>query len=94
MSRTKKVVNPAAQKALNQMKVETANEIGLPNYESMNKGSLTSADNGRVGGAMVKKMIQSQQQQMSGAGGAAGKQAKGTAGKGSMTSEYDVNQKP
>lgn len=68
MSRSNKPVNPAAQKALDRLKVETAAEIGLTNYENTYKGALTSADNGRVGGQMVRKMIQAQEQQFSGQG--------------------------
>ena len=66
MSRSKKAVNPAAQKALDQLKEETAAEIGLTDYKNTYKGALTSADNGRVGGQMVKKMIQAQENQLSG----------------------------
>jgi len=66
MSRSNKPVNPAAQKALDQLKIETAAELGLSNYQNTYKGALTSADNGRVGGQMVKKMIQAQEQQFGG----------------------------
>lgn len=68
MSRSNKLVNPAAQKALEQLKVETAAELGLKDYQNINKGTLTSADNGRVGGQMVRKMIESQEQQFSKSG--------------------------
>jgi len=66
MARTRKPVNPAAEQALNRLKAETAAELGLTNYENTYKGALTSADNGRVGGQMVKKMIQAQEQQYGG----------------------------
>ena len=46
MSRSKKPVNPAAQKALEQLKLETAAEMGLSDYKNTYKGALTSADNG------------------------------------------------
>ena len=62
MSKSK---NPATQKALEQLKEETAAEIGLTDYKNTYKGALTSADNGRVGGQMVRKMIQAQQNQYS-----------------------------
>ena len=32
---------PAAKAALNQMKLEIANEIGLANYDTVDKGNLT-----------------------------------------------------
>ncbi len=66
MSRSRKPVNPAAQQALNRLKEETAAEIGLKNYSSTYKGALTSADNGRVGGQMVRKMIQAQESKFAG----------------------------
>lgn len=66
MSRSRKPVNPAAQQALDRLKNETAAEIGLSNYQNTYKGALTSADNGRVGGHMVRKMIQAQEQQFAG----------------------------
>ena len=46
--RETQLVNPAAQKALEQLKNETAAELGLTNYQNIYKGALTSADNGRV----------------------------------------------
>lgn len=48
---------PEARHGLNQLKVETANEVGLPDYESQDKGNLSSRQNGYVGGNMVRKMI-------------------------------------
>ncbi|WFD09199.1 alpha/beta-type small acid-soluble spore protein [Tepidibacter hydrothermalis] len=57
---------PAAKAALNQMKLETANELGLSNYENMDKGNLTARQNGYVGGSMTKKLVEMAEQQMSG----------------------------
>lgn len=56
---------PEARAALNQFKYEVANEIGVPLKQGYN-GDLTSAQNGYVGGYMVKKMIEAQERQMSG----------------------------
>ncbi|MDR2899114.1 MAG: alpha/beta-type small acid-soluble spore protein [Clostridiales bacterium] len=56
---------PEARSAMDKMKYEVANEIGVPLKKGYN-GDLTSAQNGYVGGYMVKKMIESQQRQMSG----------------------------
>jgi hypothetical protein len=69
-------VNPASQKALDRLKVETAAELGLQNYENTYKGALTSADNGRVGGHMVRKMIENQEQKLGGSAGQSGQQGK------------------
>ncbi|MDO7203940.1 alpha/beta-type small acid-soluble spore protein [Paraclostridium bifermentans] len=52
--------------ALNQMKLEIANELGLSNYESVDKGNLTARQNGYVGGYMTKKLVEMAERQMSG----------------------------
>lgn len=57
---------PAAKAALNQMKLEIANEIGLANYETVDKGNLTARENGYVGGYMTKKLVEMAEQQMAG----------------------------
>ncbi|AJD32654.1 alpha/beta-type small acid-soluble spore protein [Clostridium sporogenes] len=53
-----KLVVPEAQHGLNQLKMEVANEVGISNYDAMDKGNLTSRQNGYVGGNMVKKMVE------------------------------------
>ncbi|MFZ5975946.1 MAG: small, acid-soluble spore protein, alpha/beta type [Bacillota bacterium] len=63
-SRNKKLV-PEAKEALNNMKYEVANEIGV-NLKQGYNGDLTSKQNGSVGGEMVRRMIQQQQNQMKG----------------------------
>lgn len=91
MSRSRKPVNPSAQSALDRLKVETASELGLKDYENTYKGALTSADNGRVGGHMVRKMIEAQEQQFSGGASqntGAGQTA--TSGK-TLTSQHNIN---
>ena len=60
---------PQAREALNQFKYEVANEIGVPLKQGYN-GDLTSAQNGSVGGYMVKKMIEAQERQMAGSSSA------------------------
>ena len=56
---------PEAKEAMDRFKMEVANEIGVPLTNGYN-GNLTSAQNGSVGGYMVKKMIEAQERQMSG----------------------------
>lgn len=56
---------PQAREALNRFKMEVANEIGVPLKNGYN-GDLSSKQNGSVGGEMVKRMIRSQEQSMSG----------------------------
>jgi hypothetical protein len=48
---------PAASSALNKFKMEVASELGLSNYDSIDKGQLSSRQNGYVGGNMTKKMV-------------------------------------
>ena len=62
MSRNKTNV-PEAKSAMNRFKMEVANELGVPLTDGYN-GNLTSAQNGSVGGYMVKKMIEAQERQM------------------------------
>jgi hypothetical protein len=59
-------VVPEARAALNQMKYEIANELGLNNYQGMDKGNLTARQNGYVGGYMTKRLVEMAEQQMSG----------------------------
>ena len=56
---------PEAKEAMDRLKMEVASEIGVPLSNSYN-GNLTSAQNGSVGGYMVKKMIEAQERQMAG----------------------------
>ncbi len=58
-----KINIPEARAALEQYKFEVANEIGVPLKKGYN-GDLTSAQNGYVGGYMVKKMIEAQEKAM------------------------------
>lgn len=49
--------DPAGKQALNAMKAEIASELGMANYESMDKGTLTSRQNGYVGGTITKRLV-------------------------------------
>jgi small acid-soluble spore protein A (major alpha-type SASP) len=53
---------PEAKEGLNRLKNEVASEVGIQNYESADKGNLSSRQNGSVGGEMVKRMVQSYEQ--------------------------------
>ena len=57
---------PEARQALEDMKYEIAGELGI-NLKQGYNGDLTSKDAGSIGGSMVKKMIEAQERQMSGA---------------------------
>ena len=49
---------PEAKAGLNRLKTEVASEVGLQDYENIDKGNLSSRQNGSVGGEMVKRMVQ------------------------------------
>jgi small acid-soluble spore protein A (major alpha-type SASP) len=61
-----KTLVPQARQALDRLKYETAQELGIPNYQQAYKGDLPSRVNGSVGGGMVKKMIQAYEQSVAG----------------------------
>ena len=66
MANNNKIVVPAARQALDTMKLEIANELGIANYNNIDKGNLPSRTNGYVGGYMVKRLVESAQNQMAG----------------------------
>ena len=49
---------PEAREGLNRFKMEAANEVGVTLKQGYN-GDLTAKQAGSIGGQMVKKMIQS-----------------------------------
>jgi hypothetical protein len=63
-SSSSKSMVPGAKQALNTLKQETASELGITNYQNMDKGTLTSRQNGYVGGYMTKKLVQYAEEQM------------------------------
>lgn len=66
MSLQNKIMNANAKPALKNMKTEIANELGLSNYENMDKGNLTARQNGYVGGYMTKRLVEMAEQQLAG----------------------------
>ncbi len=65
MSSKSRVNVPEAKAALDNMKFEVANELGI-NLKQGYNGDLTARDNGYVGGYMVKKMIEDYERQTAG----------------------------
>ncbi|KXZ39894.1 Small, acid-soluble spore protein, alpha/beta type [Alkalithermobacter thermoalcaliphilus JW-YL-7 = DSM 7308] len=59
---SKKPLDPNASKALKQMKYEIANELGILNDDTIDKGNISSRQNGLVagyvGGYMTKKLVE------------------------------------
>ena len=56
---------PESRKALDNMKYEVANELGVDFKQGYN-GDLTSKQAGSIGGEMVKRLIQQAEKNMSG----------------------------
>ena len=52
---------PEAKEAMNQFKMQAANEVGV-NLKQGYNGDLTSKQAGSIGGPMVKKMVQAYEQ--------------------------------
>lgn len=59
-----KMTVPSAKGAMDKFKMEVANELGVNLKEGYN-GDLSSREAGSIGGEMVRKMIKSQEEQMS-----------------------------
>jgi small acid-soluble spore protein A (major alpha-type SASP) len=66
MANNQEHVVSSARGALDQLKYETASELGLSNYGTIYKGDLPSRVNGSVGGYMTKKLVALAEQQLAG----------------------------
>lgn len=58
MARRNRTLIPEARYGLDKFKVEVADELGLKDYKTVDKGNLTSRQNGSVGGEMVRRMVE------------------------------------
>jgi len=59
-----RIVVPEAKAAMEQFKMQAANEVGVQLNQGYN-GELTSRQAGSIGGQMVKKMIESYENNLS-----------------------------
>lgn len=66
MNLQQKMSEASVKPALNNLKTEVANELGMSNYEQTDKGNLTARQNGYVGGYMTKKLVEMAEQQLAG----------------------------
>ncbi|MBR2490045.1 MAG: alpha/beta-type small acid-soluble spore protein [Ruminiclostridium sp.] len=66
-SGTNRIMVPEARAAMDQFKMEAANEVGV-NLKKGYNGNLTSREAGSIGGQMVKKMIRSYENKLSSSG--------------------------
>lgn len=63
MARNNQALVPEAREGLNRFKMEAASEVGVTLKDGYN-GDLTSRQAGSIGGNMVKKMVQSYEQNL------------------------------
>ena len=63
MSRGSKKVVPEAMDSLERFKYEVASEVGV-NLKNGYNGNISARDAGRVGGNMVRKLIEQAENQM------------------------------
>ena len=62
-SNSSRTLVPEAKDSLNQFKYEVASEVGV-NLKNGYNGDISAKDAGRIGGNMVKKMIQKAESKM------------------------------
>lgn len=55
---------PGASKVMDQLKMEIAQELGISNYDKIDKGDLPARVHGKIGGLMVRRLIELAEQQM------------------------------
>ena len=65
MARNNQKVVPQATAALDRFKYEIATEVGVNLKEGYN-GDITAKDAGRIGGQMVKRLIETAERSMAG----------------------------
>ena len=63
MTRSNQKVVPEAREALNKFKYEVASEVGV-NLKDGYNGDISARDAGKIGGQMVRKLIQQAESQM------------------------------
>ena len=64
-SNNNRKVVPEAMDALDKFKYEVASEVGV-NLKNGYNGDISSRDAGKIGGQMVKKLIETAERQMAG----------------------------
>ncbi|MEC0227814.1 MULTISPECIES: alpha/beta-type small acid-soluble spore protein [Paenibacillus] len=66
MANNNTLVVPQAKAALNQMKYEVAQELGIPLQPNGYNGNLATRDAGSIGGNITKRLVQVAEQQLQG----------------------------
>lgn len=57
---------PQANGALNQLKYEAAQELGIAIPQDGYQGNMTTKDNGSIGGRITRQLVQLAEQQLAG----------------------------
>lgn len=71
MSRNNRLLNPEAEKAMDHLKSEVAQELGLDDdIQERGWENMTTREVGKIGGNMVRKMIGIAEQEMAKQNGA------------------------
>ena len=70
-SRSNQLVVPQANGALDQMKYEVAQELGIALSQDGYDGNLATKDAGSIGGNITKRLVQMAEQQLAGQAGQA-----------------------
>ncbi|MCA0754766.1 alpha/beta-type small acid-soluble spore protein [Paenibacillus sp. N4] len=65
-NRTNQLVIPGARAALEQMKYEVAQELGIQLPQDGYYGNMTTRDMGSIGGYITRRLIQIAEQQLAG----------------------------
>ena len=65
MTNSNSKVVPEAREALNRFKHEVASEVGVSLKDGYN-GNISARDAGKIGGNMVRKLIETAERQMAG----------------------------
>ncbi|OCT12254.1 spore protein [Paenibacillus pectinilyticus] len=66
MANNNTLVVPQAKAALNQLKYEVAQELGIPLQPNGYNGDLTTRDAGSIGGTITKRLVQIAEGQLQG----------------------------
>lgn len=65
-NRTNQLLVPQARAALEQLKFEVAQELGIQLPQDGYYGNMTTRDMGSIGGSITRRLIQMAEQQLSG----------------------------
>ncbi|MFD0673479.1 small, acid-soluble spore protein, alpha/beta type [Cohnella sp. GCM10027633] len=66
MASSNTLVVPQATGALNQLKYEAAQELGIAIPQDGYQGNMTTKDNGSIGGSITRHLVQIAEQQLAG----------------------------